>query len=171
MRNKMQFGHHKTLIVNRALGCIAWCAFGSAVMGAGSDNESQQILVTRQETNPRFIISIVRLGPCKLPGPPLTMSQIRIPWQLYPPESMQRHEEGTVKMKLTLDPDSCVSRATILQSSGFWRLDEISLKFVMKLKIAPKATILDDGQPTIIFPIGWGASQRGKGNSVWPPQT
>src|SRR6266403_608541 len=122
MRNKMQFGDHKTLIVNRGLGCIAWCAFGCAVMGASSDNESQY-LVTRQESDPHFIISIVRSGPRKLPGPPLTASQIRIPWQLYPPESAQRHEEGTVKMKLTLDPDSCVSRAVILQSSGFWRLD------------------------------------------------
>jgi TonB family protein len=159
MRNKMQFGDHNTPIVNRALGCIAWCTFGSAVMGASSDSESQY-LVTRQEGDPHFIISIVRSGPCKLPGPPLTANQIRIPWQLYPPESAQRHEEGTVKMKLTLDPESCVSRATILQSSGFWRLDEISLKFVMTLKIAPKATVLENGQPTIIFPIAWGASQR-----------
>jgi TonB family protein len=155
----MRFGDHKTLLVNRTLSFIAWCVYGSAVLGASSDKESQ-FLVTRQESDPHFITSIVRSGPCKLPGPPLTASQIRIPWQLYPSESAQHHEEGTVKMKLTLDPDSCVSKATILQSSGFWRLDEISLEFVMTLKIAPKATILDDGQPTIIFPIAWGASQR-----------
>jgi TonB family protein len=116
----------------------------------------------RTESDPHFIISIARLGACKLPGPPLSANQIRIPWQIYPPESLQRHEEGTVKMKLTLDPDSCVIKAMILQSSGFWRLDEVSLKFVMTLKIAPKATILEDGQPTIIIPIAWGASQRWK---------
>jgi TonB family protein len=155
----MRLGDHKTPLLNRTLSCIAWCVCGSAVLGASSDNESQ-FLVTRQESDPHFIISIVRSGPCKLPGPPLTASQIRIPWQLYPPESAQRHEEGTVRMKLTLDPDSCVSKAKILESSGFWRLDEISLEFVMTLKIAPKATILDDGQPTIVFPIAWGASQK-----------
>jgi TonB family protein len=159
MRNKRRFGDHKALMVIRALSVIACGVFGSAVLGASSGNESQY-LVTRQESDPHFIISILRSGPCRLPGPPLTASQIRIPWQLYPPESAQRHEEGTVKMKLTLDADSCVCKATILQSSGFWRLDEISLKFVMTLKIAPKKTILDDGQPTIIFPIAWGASQR-----------
>jgi TonB family protein len=132
---------------------------GSAVMGASVDNNSQYV-VTRQEGDPHFILSMVRSGPCKLPGPPLNASQVRVPWQLYPSESVQRREEGTVKMKLTLDPDSCVSKATILQSSGFWRLDEVSLKFVMTLKIAPKVTILEEGRPTIIFPIAWGASQR-----------
>jgi TonB family protein len=110
--------------------------------------------VTRQDSDPHFILSVMRSGTCKLRGNPHTVKNIRIPWELYPPESVRLREEGTVKIKLTLDSDLCVRRATILQSSGFWRLDEISLKFVMTLKIAP----LDDGEPTIIF--AWGESQR-----------
>jgi outer membrane biosynthesis protein TonB len=146
---------------NYAVVWIVALLIGAAVPAAALDDDAQYV-AARRGSDPHFITSILRLGACKLPGAPLTASQIRIPWQLYPPESMRLHEEGTVKMKLVLDSDSCVSRATIIQSSGFWRLDAVSIKFVMTLKIAPKATILDDGEQTIIFPIAWGASQRHK---------
>ena len=160
MRDKMETLFSQTPRVIHVLGYIVLSLFGSAVAAAENASSATQYIVARQEGDPHFVTSITRLGDCRLPGPALTASQIRVPWQLYPNESAQRHEEGTVKMKLTLDPDSCVSKATIIQSSGFWRLDEVSLKFAMTLKIAPNATILDDGHPTIIFPIAWGASQK-----------
>ena len=75
-------------------------------------------LVAHQEADSRFITSIERVGPCKVTAPPETKG-IRVPWQLYPKESVDRHEERTVIMELKLDPDCCVRKASIVQSTGY----------------------------------------------------
>jgi hypothetical protein len=68
-------------------------------------------------------------------------------------------EEGRVKMQLIFDPDWCVRKASIIQSSGHSSLDSVSLKWAMTLKWSPKKTLFtDDGQPTVTIPIVWGHS-------------
>jgi hypothetical protein len=117
-------------------------------------------LVVHQEADPRFITSIERTGSCALAGPPLETKQLRVPYQLYPRESAEKHEEGTVKIQLIFDPAWCVRKATIVESTKFWRLDSISLQWAMTIKWAPKKTLFTPaGEPTATIPIGWGASQ------------
>jgi hypothetical protein len=123
----------------------------------------KQFLVAHQEADPRFITSIERVGPCKVTTPPFTEG-IRFPWQLYPKESVDKHEEGTVIMELKLDPDWCVRKATIVQSTRYWRLDGVSLTYVMTIKYIPKPETIKekDGEPTVTVKLGWGASQGKK---------
>ena len=80
---------------------------------------------------------------------------MRIPWQIYPQESVRLHEEGTVTMQLIFDADWGVRKATVLQSSGYYRLNYVSLQFVMTTKYSFKVTQLIDGEPTITIPIAW----------------
>jgi TonB family protein len=118
-----------------------------------------QYLLAHQEADPRFLASIERVGPCKVSTPPV--SGIRVPWQIYPKESVANHEEGSVIMELVLDPDWCVRKATIVQSTKYWRLDKVSLEYVMKLKYQPDPKVIKvkDGNPTVVVKLGWGASQ------------
>ena len=102
--------------------CGATLDVASAADAPASD---KQFLIVRQEADPRFITSIERAGPCKVTAPP--QAAMRVPWLLYPKASVDKHEEGTVIMELKLDPEWCVRKATIVQSTGFWRLDGVSL--------------------------------------------
>jgi TonB family protein len=115
-------------------------------------NAETQFLVTRQKADPRFIIAMTRLGPCTIAGPP---KPIRIPYQLYPPESLRLREQGRVVMQASFDVDSCVSKVSLLQSSGYWRLDEVSLRFAMTMKTEMRSEEIVDGHPTFTFPITW----------------
>jgi outer membrane biosynthesis protein TonB len=121
----------------------------------------KQFLIVRQEADPRFITSIERVAPCKVTTP-AEPKGMRVPWQLYPKASVDKHEEGTVIMELKLDPEWCVRKATIVQSTGFWRLDGVSLSYMMTVKYMPKAETIKqkDGEPTVTVKLGWGASQR-----------
>jgi TonB family protein len=113
-------------------------------------------LIVRKDSDSHFIQSIERVGPCEVPGPP--NPGIRIPWQIYPKESTRLREQGKVTLELKLDPDWCVRKATVTKSSGYWRLDEVTVKFAMsiktKLKHEDRAPIVD-GEPTITIPIVW----------------
>jgi TonB family protein len=81
--------------------------------------------------------SIERVGGCKIPGESLPASKLRVPYQLYPAESAAQHEEGTIKMLFIFDRDWCVREAPVVESSGYWRLDEVSLKIAMAMKFKP----------------------------------
>jgi outer membrane biosynthesis protein TonB len=118
------------------------------------------------ETDPRFIVSIERVGRCKLPGSPISTTQLRIGSELYPEESVKNHEEGTAKMQLIFDANWCVRKAIIIESSKYWRLDDQSLKWAMTIKWQPSKTkFTPDGQPTVTLPVPWGASQGRHKNS------
>ena len=83
-----------------------------------------------------------------------------MPYQLYPKESAQNHEEGTVKLQLIFDPDWCVRKAIVVESSKYWRLDYVSLQWAMAIRWSPKEPLLtSEGEPTITIPVAWGASQ------------
>jgi outer membrane biosynthesis protein TonB len=129
-------------------------------VASATDAAEKQFLIVRQEADPRFITSIERVGPCGITAPPETKG-FRVPWQLYPKESVDKHEEGTVIMELKLDPGWCVRKATIVQSTGFWRLDRVSLSYMMTVKYMPKPESIKqtDGEPTVTVKLGWGASQ------------
>lgn len=50
-------------------------------------------------------------------------------------------------------------KVTVVKSTGYWRLDAVSLEFAIKLKWMPSKPLMIDGEPTVEIPIGWGASQ------------
>ena len=52
-------------------------------------------------------------------------------------------------------------KATIVQSTRFWRLDGVSLAYMMTVKYMPKAETIKqkDGGPTVTVHLRWGASQ------------
>jgi TonB family protein len=135
----------------------------SSASSFAADDDDVHYLVVHQETDLRFINAIERVGGCKIPGEPLPVSKLRVPHQLYPAESVARHEEGTIKMLFIFDRNWCVRKASVVVSSGYWRLDEVSLKFAMTMKFKPPVIKqYVDGEPAITFPIAWGASQRGR---------
>jgi len=121
-------------------------------------------LETRQVTDPRFITSVERTGPCTLRGPPVENRPLMVPYQLYPPESLRRHEEGTVKVQLIFDSNWCVRKAIVVESSTYWRLDQVSLQWAMFVKWTPSKTLLTpEGEPTVTIPVAWGESQDKRG--------
>jgi outer membrane biosynthesis protein TonB len=150
-------------VVGLASGVNAQSDVGSSTKAAAALETDSSYLVVHQEADPRFITSIERTGSCTLPEPPLETSQLRVPYQLYPRESAERHEEGTVKTQFIFDPNWCIRKATIVESTKSWRLDSVSLRWAMTIKWAPKKALLtSDGEPTVTFPIAWGASQRNR---------
>jgi TonB family protein len=110
---------------------------------------------TKQPRDTRFITSITRLTACKIPE--ATDFQLK---PLYPPDSRKHHEDGKVIMQLVIDSDSCVRKATILQSSGYYRLDGASLGYAMNLRfqramLSNIKTFDVGGQLTFAFPMEW----------------
>ena len=145
----------------RHLAFFALWVSSASILAA--DIDDVHYLVVHQETDPRFISAIERVGDCKIPGEPLPVSKLRLPYQLYPAESAAQHEEGTIKMLLIFERNWCVHKASVVESSGYWRLDEVSLKFAITMKFKPSVIKqYVDGEPAIMFPVAWGASQRGR---------
>ncbi len=93
---------------------------------------------------------------CKLKGAVLTTP--KFPSELYPEQSIGS-EEGTARMQLVFDGDWCVRKATIVRSTGYWRLDNVSLEYVMTVKWMPKHLVVVDGEQSTTIQLGWGASQ------------
>jgi hypothetical protein len=134
----------------------------SGLVRADTKFDEPRYWVTRKADDPRFIVAMARMSKCHLPGKAKKGTVMRIPAELYPEESVRLHEEGTVAMELLFDDDWCVRKATILESSGFFRLDAVSLQYAMHLKFMFEVKERIDGQPVLRVPIAWGASQAGK---------
>lgn len=135
--------------------CIAWLLFGGVANSNPSKDDGTRFLVTKRSDNTKFLTSIARLNACEIPGPPALFI---IPWNLYPAESRRHNEQGTAILQLLFDSNGCVRKATIVQSTGFYRLDNVSLEFLMTLKLQIDKfhiTQTDDGQPTTRMPIVW----------------
>jgi TonB family protein len=129
--------------------------FGNAPNSIPFDVDNTQYMETSRPRDARFITSIARITACKIQF----IQDPRFMTPLYPEESKKHHEQGKVIMQFIIDSDLCVRKATIVQSSGYYRLDKASLGFAMSLKF-PTATIktihsFDDGQPAFMFPIVW----------------
>ncbi|KKC26926.1 energy transducer TonB [Sphingomonas sp. SRS2] len=62
----------------------------------------------------------------------------------YPFESRRKHEEGTVVVRLLIGTDGRVAQISIVQSSGFERLDQAALQAIRGWRWQP---IMRDGQP------------------------
>lgn len=144
----------------------AWLALSFMTLGlcpsvtTPSSPEPDDTLYHAEEwkDDPRFMVSITRLTACKITGAPATV--LRVPWEIYPQESMRRHEQGRVVMQLIFDPQWCVRKATIVQSSGFYRLDNVSLEFAMHVKYSFNVVKRVDDAPTITIPIVWGGKHQ-----------
>src|SRR5690606_27459602 len=50
----------------------------------------------------------------------------------YPPISRRLGEQGTVRLRLTVTPEGRVSEAVLLESSGYSRLDEAAVAWVVR---------------------------------------
>ena len=113
---------------------------------------------TRSATDSRFFTSIERVGKCEIKGkpiPPGSPWRLMVPYQLYPPDSLRNYEEGTVQIQLVFDPGWCVRKASVVKSSGYWRLDAVSLEWAITQKWTPPDPIIVNGEPTKLIPIGW----------------
>jgi hypothetical protein len=120
-----------------------------------------EYLVAHRKDDPRFVVSVQRIAVCTLAGSPVTGDHLVVPYQIYPQESVRKHEEGTVKMQLIFDSEWCVRKAIVVESSKFWRLDFVSLQWAMAIKWTPKKPLYtSDGEPMITIPVAWGESQR-----------
>jgi outer membrane biosynthesis protein TonB len=130
-----------------------------AVMASEAVASESQYRLQHQEADARFITSIQRVGLCQITTP--ILERVRVPFELYPRDSVDRHEEGTVTMELIFDSDWCVRKATIVQSTGHWRLDNVSLSYMMTVRYMPKPGGIKekDGEPTTVVKLAWGASQ------------
>jgi TonB family protein len=128
-------------------------------LGANEPTFGKDFLMTYQDADSRFLASIERVGPCKIKSDPVP--KIRFAEQLYPKESIAKHEEGTVRMEFAFDNNWCIRKATIVKSTGYWRLDQVSLGYVMTVRYKPKPETIKikDGEPTMVIQLGWGASQ------------
>ena len=124
--------------------------------------EDTKYSAAHNQADPHFLTSIERVGPCQVSTP--AVAGIRVPWQLYPPVSVANHEEGSVIVELVFDASWCVRKATIVESTGYWRLDNVTLEYLMKVKYKPKPETIKqkDGEPTVVVKLGWGASQGKK---------
>lgn len=133
----------------------ALCLLVDAAFSSEPPTDGTLYLETKQPRDTRFVTAIARLTAC-------TITREADPHQMvpqYPPESRKHPEEGKVVMQFLVDSNYRVRRATILQSSGYFRLDKASLDYAMNLKFPPsmlgKATSADDGQKAFAFPIVW----------------
>ena len=139
-----------------ALICVAVLVFDDAAISSPPEDDGTQYQETHRSDYSEYMASITRLTVCKIPG---AGSLPSLPSGFYPEQSRRQHEEGKVIMQFIFDAESCVRKATIVQSSGHYRLDNASLKFAMTLKF-PAATTSKlknfvDGQPAVVFPIVW----------------
>jgi TonB family protein len=126
-----------------------WLIFGAFPGQAAQTN----YLIHKRDDNPDFWSAIERVGPCDVTGEPT--DRVVIPWQeFYPTESRKKNEEGRVVVSIIFDDDSCPLSAMVLRSSGFWRLDEATLRVAMRTKTT-RRTKSDDGQPSWVMAIKW----------------
>ncbi len=128
--------------------------FGDTAFSSPPQADDTMYIETKRQRDTHFITAVTRLTTCKITGD----TDFRDLVPLYPSDS-RKHEQGKVIMQFVIDSDSCVRKATILQSSGYYRLDKASLEFAKNLKFSPsmlsKIKSFDDGRPTFAFPIEW----------------
>jgi hypothetical protein len=78
----------------------------AAATACASDDPAadKQFLVAHNAADPRFLTWIERVGACRITTRPET-NVIHFSELLYPRESVEKHEEGTVTVELILDAD------------------------------------------------------------------
>lgn len=124
-------------------------------LGSGAAIAEKQFLLVHKKSDPRFLTSIERAGPCTISSDPV--SEVRVPSEIYPQESVDKGETGVARMELVFDAGWCVRRATIIKSTGYWRLDQASLSYLMtvRYKPDPEAIKIKDGESTLAVTLEW----------------
>jgi outer membrane biosynthesis protein TonB len=131
---------------------ILFCVVSAFVVAAPLAAE-KAFLITHREADPRFLTSIERVGPCKISSDPV--SEVRVPSEIYPKESADIGEVGPVQLELAFDNNWCVRKATIAKSTGYRRLDQASLSFLMTVRYKPDSDAIKtkDGESTMIVKL------------------
>ena len=76
--------------------------------------------------------------------------------KIYPRISRKRHEQGIVKIEVTIDKKGNVIKTSLTKSSGFKRLDTAALKSVAKSSpFPPFLDTMNSSTYTIIIPISY----------------
>jgi hypothetical protein len=145
----------RQLIYTSRSAYLANLIIGTAFVAAAALPGEKSFVMTHREADSRFLTSIERVGPCEVSSDPV--SQLRVPSEIYPKESVDRGETGPVQIELTFDSGWCVRKATIVNSAGHWRLDQASLSFLMtvRYKPDPEAIKIKDGESTMVVKLEW----------------
>ena len=80
---------------------------------------------------------------------------LKIGEDYYPDASKRNNEEGTCRVQIHVSAQGTITDATIVQTSGFPRLDEACLKGVKGQRMLPAT---EDGKPVetvAVLPITW----------------
>lgn len=141
---------------NRIFGIftVVICAGCTSPAAVSSNEPAPRYFPTRSASDTKFFTSIQRVGKCEIKGKAIPPGRLMVPYQLYPPDSLRNYEEGTVQLQLVFDPDWCVRKASVVKSSGYWRLDAVSLEWAIMQKWTPADPVIIDGEPTRIIPVG-----------------
>ena len=76
--------------------------------------------------------------------------------KIYPRISRKRHEQGIVKIEVTIDKKGNVIKTSLTKSSGFKRLDTAALKSIAKSSpFPPFLDTMNSSTYTIIIPISY----------------
>jgi protein TonB len=84
--------------------------------------------------------------PAAPPAPPPTRAKGEIGEADYPAASLRNHEQGLVRVRVTVTPQGRVSACTVIASSGFPNLDAGTCRlFLTRVRYSPARD--DTGQP------------------------
>lgn len=123
---------HALLIVGFAVGTATFAAAQPSIPSS-APSASEPSVSGPSASNPGF-----------LPAKPIRHLNRFPP---YPRDSVQRREEGTVLVKLTINADGRVNEVLVVQSSGSARLDKTTTSWIKSRWRYLPATL--NGQPTV----------------------
>ena len=138
-----------------ALALICFPSFCHAAISDALQADPTRYMETLRPDDTKFVTSITRITRCQI-AEAHNPRELALP---YPVEAQKHKEQGKALLQLIIDSDLCVRKATILLSSGYYRLDKSGLDFAMNLKFPTSMLTnfktLDDGQLTFQMPLVW----------------
>jgi protein TonB len=95
-------------------------------------------------------------------APPMVESveYVRMPTTVYPGESKRRREEGTVLLRVLVDPAGRPAQILIERSSGFDRLDKAAQDAVLKALFRPHEVNGVAQAAQVLIPVEFGLKKR-----------
>jgi hypothetical protein len=134
---------------------ICFLSLCDAAISDVSQADSTRYMETLRPDDTKFVTSITRITKCQI-AEAHNPRELALP---YPVDAQKHKEQGKALLQLIIDSDFCVRKATILLSSGYYRLDKSGLDFAMNLKFPTSMLTnfktLDDGQLTFKMPLAW----------------
>jgi TonB family protein len=143
-----QFLWHDTETTEGIFGRPDVMTNGSCV-GPGQPGYETAVAMNPASTN---TAALQTANPSRLPGIGATTSPVAdekghdCADRYYPPIALRLKEEGTVRVRITVEGDGSVSGGTVVNSSGFDALDRATVKCISGWHYKPA---MKDGQPVI----------------------